>query len=103
MLFDRHCQIGAYKIHRGKQWRDEEQKGPPANSEHHEGHSMIWLTSLSVSLSSSKLSRGLHADEYLECLPATQAPRIYKLPCLLRNLNPGPTAQHLASLTIING
>ncbi|GFX99859.1 uncharacterized protein TNCV_258961 [Trichonephila clavipes] len=43
----------------------------------------------------------LRLDCYLEYPPATKALYIYKYPCLLRDSNPGPSAQQSTSRTTI--
>ncbi|GFW46263.1 uncharacterized protein TNCV_2813581 [Trichonephila clavipes] len=57
---------------------------------------------LPTSLPLSSTSReDLRFDGYLEYPHAAKALYIYKHPCLLRDSNPGPTAQQSVSLTTI--
>ncbi|GFW26231.1 uncharacterized protein TNCV_4422781 [Trichonephila clavipes] len=62
------------------------------------GGGQRYLTSLSYP---PTLREDLWLDSYLAYPHATQALYIYKHPCLLRGLNPVPTAQQSASLTTI--
>ncbi|GFW19633.1 uncharacterized protein TNCV_1605241 [Trichonephila clavipes] len=79
--------------------------------EHDTSDSTFWLGSTSIlertpkgclgafhlSSPSTNLTRGL--DGYLEYSHAAKAPYICKHPCIFWDSNPGPTAQHSASIT----
>ncbi|GFW43900.1 hypothetical protein TNCV_4786111 [Trichonephila clavipes] len=78
--------------------------------EYHTGNSTIWLVySPDFRKNSVRghpfclplppiFRKDLGLDEYLECPHATQAIYIYKHPCLLRDSNPGLTAQQAEEL-----
>ncbi|GFU80253.1 hypothetical protein TNCV_3520301 [Trichonephila clavipes] len=51
---------------------------------------------------STNLMRGLAVRRLFKAPPAAKTLYIYKHPCLLRYLNPVPTAQQSASLTTIS-
>ncbi|GFS55643.1 hypothetical protein TNCV_131591 [Trichonephila clavipes] len=60
-----------------------------------------WPEATHLSPPSTNHTRGLAARRLFIVPPATKALYIYKHPCLLRDSNPGPTAQQSASLTTI--
>ncbi|GFV36150.1 hypothetical protein TNCV_1974861 [Trichonephila clavipes] len=61
-----------------------------------------WSGASHLSFFYTNLSReDLRLDGFLNYTYAAQALYIYKHPCLLRDSNPGPTAQQSASLTTI--
>ncbi|GFV22596.1 uncharacterized protein TNCV_2077881 [Trichonephila clavipes] len=83
--------------------------------EHHTGDSTIWLVSNPIlrediwgssrashlSTPSTNHTRELAARRLFRVTPAGKALYIYKHPCLLRDLNPVPTAPQSASLSTI--